>query len=275
MERELQAGRPWKDVLESAGRWLPAEDRPILNSSADSGRLVEVLLRLSKKHALLADQRRRAIGTCIYPIIVLHFGALAVPARHLVTGDLDVYIHQTGTVLLPLWGLIVLLAWGARGRHSWFQAAVRLAPLFRAYSRRQALADLAFSLDAQVTAGLSIVNAWENAGHACGDSRLRRAAHRISAAARAGEEPGAALDREKPFPEDFVSLYLTGEKTGRLDENLAHLAEIYTDRAAGSLRAASLLYPKLLFIAVALWVAYTVLLFYAGYFDQLDPFMHD
>ena len=269
MEEELTAGRPWQEVVKSA-HWLPAEDRPLLGAAAESGRLVEVLGPLSKKRGLLADQNRRAVGACVYPVLVLHFGVLAVPLRLLVTGDTDLYLQQVGSVLIPLWVVMAILTWGARGRHRWLQFVTRSIPFFRAYSKRRALADLSFTLEGGVIAGQSILRAWDNAGLASGDRRLQQAVGRITAAARDGEEPGAALTREKAFPEDFVSLYLTGEKTGQLDDNLGHLARLYTDRASDSLRAATAFYPKILFFLVVLWVAYTVLSFYAGYYGQFE-----
>lgn len=269
MEEALSAGRSWHEVLESTS-WLPPEDRALLSAAAESGRLVEVLGPLARKRALLADQHRRAVGACVYPVLVLHFGALAVPARFLVAGDIDLYLGQAGTILIPLWVAIAILTWGARRRHRWLLFITRLIPFFRAYSKRRALADLSFVLEGGVIAGQSVVRAWESAGLASGDRRMHKAACRITAAAREGEEPGAALAREKIFPEDFVSLYLTGEKTGRLDENLGHLARLYADRASDSLRAASAFYPKILFLLIALWVAYTVISFYAGYFGRFE-----
>ncbi len=272
MEQELTAGRSWSDVLNSA-RWLPPEDRALLVAAAESGRLVEVLMPLARKRALLAEQNRRAVGACVYPVAVLHFGALAVPLRFLVMGETETYLAQAGTVLIPLWLVIGVLAWGAGGRHAWLQMLMRMVPFFRAYSRRRALADLAFTLEGGVIAGQSIVRAWESAGAASGDGRLQRAADRIAAAAREGNEPGATLSDENAFPDDFVSLYLTGEKTGQLDENLGHLAHLYGEQASDSLRAASAFYPKILFLLVAVWVAYTVLSFYAGYFGQFEELL--
>lgn len=100
-------------------------------------------------------------------------------------------------------------------------------------------------------------------------ARLKHAAVAMEQAILRGEEPGAQRRVWTCFPEEFVALYRTGEKTGRLEENLFRLAAEYQERAKRSLALASMLYPSLLFLGVAGMVAYGVISFYAGYLNMI------
>ena len=273
MSRELLNGRPFDEVLHNAPSWLPVEDRFLLSSFAQSGRLAEGTSLLAQKHALKAQQIREAWSAVPYPLAVLHFAILVLPLRHIVSGGVETYLFTVGLFLLPLWAVIGGLTWAAAKRHRWLAVVTGVLPWLRGYRRNLELADLAFALESLLLAGAPVDVAWGGAGRASGSRRLGKAAERVSEAARRGEPPGNNLPREGVFPEEFVSFYQIGERTGHLDQNLRHLAAIHRERAADKLKAASFWYPKFLFAAVAIMVAYTVVSFYAGYFRQIEEIL--
>ena len=85
---------------------------------------------------------------------------------------------------------------------------------------------------------------------------------------KAGEAPGPYLDEHPCFPSEFNALYQTGEQTGQLDANLATLSQQFQERANRRLAMVSFLYPKLLFLIIAICAGYKILVFYSGQIDQ-------
>lgn len=267
MAEQLLAGDPIDVVLERARPWLPEVDRCILSSAAQSGQMVETLRVLAETRSFAASQTAQAIAATIYPLFLIHFAVLIVPLYLLISESVEAYLAFVVPIILPVWVLIVFLIWSVVRRHRWVRAVMRLIPLLRGYTRNRSLADLCFTLRAYISAGETIDIAWFGAARTSADRRLRRLGEMISNQARLGIPPGEQIGVGAILPEDFVSLYQTGEQSGQLDENLHHLWMLYSDRAAGNLRSASFWYPKFLIIAVAIGIGYIVVRAYAAHFE--------
>jgi len=273
MSQALLQGQPLDEILRAAPRWLPREDRYLISSFAHTGRLVEGMRLLAERHAMRAEQARQAWSAVPYPLAVIHFAILALPLRYLLFDGIDVYLSKVGIFLVPLWAVIGLIVWGAVNKHRWLGLIAGVMPWIRSYRNHRAVADLAFTLESFLLAGEAVDLSWEGAGLASGRKRLGKAAIRIAKGARQGVPPGDLLPKERVFPEDFVSLYRVGERTGQLDTNLNHLAVIYRERASDKLKAASFWYPKFLFACVAVGIGYIIVSFYIGYFRQIEEML--
>lgn len=275
MAQQIEAGGSAADALRAGGAWLPAADVIFLSASAEVGRLPRTLQNLAARHEHLRTVTLRVILACLYPAAVVHLGLLLWPVMRMVDWDKGfvwdgfAYVRTLACTLLPLWfvcgGLWVLV----RRQSPLVGLLAQALPGLRGYVRAQALADFAFALGNLLDAGVAIGRAWGTAGAVANSARLKHAAVAMEQAILRGEEPGAQRRVWTCFPEEFAALYRTGEKTGRLEENLFRLAAEYQERAKRSLALASMLYPSLLFLGVAGMVAYGVISFYAGYLNMI------
>ncbi len=267
----IEQGHSLPHVLDAAGDWLPANDRLFLIAASQTGRLPVVLQSLSKRHEQLAKLRTRVLMACLYPVGVLHFGALVFAFFRLIDWEKGIVWDPLrfglglAMILGPVWIGGLLLGVAIKLRFPPALWLLGLLPAIGGYRRNQALADFAFALGNLLEAGAPIGAAWEGAGHISGSPRISRAAADIVQKIEARESPGAHLETHRVFPHDFVALYQTGEATGALDRTLLRLAEVHQERADNLLKVASLLYPSLLFMAVAVMVGFIVVSFYAGY----------
>ena len=84
-----------------------------------------------------------------------------------------------------------------------------------------------------------------------------------------GERPGGIIEGFNCFPAEFVSLYRAGEISGKLDENLQRLSSLSQEQAQRALTLATMVYPGVVFVAVAAGVAYFVITIYGGYLKML------
>lgn len=273
LAEHLRAGESVGSVLGQGATWLPEVDRQVLTAASESGKIAETLAALAVQRDFMAKQAKRAMGAMVYPLFVVHFAMLVLPVYVLLTVSTEAYLRMVLPLVLPLWVFIAVLVWSVRRRQAWVRRLMLLIPLLRGHRKHKAVADLSFALSGYVTAGQTIDVAWAGAANACGDSQLKELGHRIAERARLGDQPGSLLATSRVLPEDFVSLYQTGEATGQLEENLNHLWQLYSERASDKLSSAGVWYPKILMIGVAIGIGYVVVKSYSAYLDSVLEMM--
>lgn len=275
-----EGGLAVAEIVAAAGEWLPLSDRPFIVAAAGSGRLPQVLANLSERHAQIGATQMRAGLACIYPLGVFHFGALLFPFLRLIdfeNGGLQwstqAYLGGLLAILLPVWGSGAVLWFAVRVGNPLALALLDALPAIGGYRTHQALADFAFALGNLLEAGAPIGDAWKDAGKISRSRRLSRAADEINAVIQSGLAPGPRLEATRAFPSEFIARYQTGETTGSLEASLLALAADHQARANQRLTIASMLYPGLLFAAVAIMVGWFVINFYAGYVGNLNKML--
>ena len=275
MAQRIETGGTVEQALRTAKGWLPFADILALSAAAGSGRMPRTLHNLSARHEQIGTAKLRIVLACLYPIAVLHFGLLLLPVVRMIDWEKGfqwstaVYLRTAAGGLLPLWGAAIVLWILARRQGPVLARIAGLLPGLRGYARSQALADFSFALANFLEAGVPIAQAWANAGVITRSPRLRAAAGAMADVIARGAPPGPQLARWECFPPDFVALYQTGESTGQLEANLHHLTRQNQETANRSLAFATLLYPALIFAAVAGAVVYHVIKIYGGYLKML------
>ncbi|MGH8018545.1 MAG: type II secretion system F family protein, partial [Opitutaceae bacterium] len=236
--------------------------------------LPEMLRRLAAKHEEGVRASRRALMATLYPLAVAHFAVLAFPIKvAIVDGDLMAYGWAVLKILIPFWLLGLVFFFAVRQRLRPAVAVLDFLPLVGGYRRARAIADLAFVLETQVVAGISLDVAWLRAALAAGDRRLETLAIQVAETVQQGQPVSVAIAGRAELPSPFAAFWGNGEQTGSLDNSLKHLHRHFSEIAARKLMLASLVYPKVLFALIAVWVAIQIVSFYAGYFRQFEELM--
>lgn len=274
MAERLRGGAPLAGELAAAGGvWLPAVDAQLLAAGAEGGRLPATCRRLAAYHETVARLTGRAVLATLYPLAVVHLGAVVLPLRYLVMESAAAYAGRVLLVLVPLW-LVLAAVFIVLGRHPDLRRRVfACLPWVAGYQRARDLGVLAMALEGFASNGVSPVVAWERAGRATGAPALEALGLRLAAEAEAGRQPGVALLQERALPVEFAQAYRAGEQSGRLDESLGWLARRYEEEAARKLGHVALWYPQFALVGVAVWVAVNVVSIYAGYLKELLSLM--
>ncbi len=275
--RRLTEGATFNEALSSTGRWLPAFDAALLHAGEQSGRLPACFTLLAGQYERNAALLQKGISSLIYPALLLHLAVFISPLPEFVrTWNLATYLARTLGVLLPIYGIVAVLISAMQGRHgerwrSVVEALLQGVPLLGKARRNLSLARLASALEALITAGVNIIEAWELAATASGSPALHRAALRWKPDLLSGMTPAEALSNSREFPELFANLYRTGEVTGSLDDTLRRLHTLYQSEGERQLAAVAEWTPKLIYFGVILFAAWQVIGFYLGYFSrQID-----
>ena len=264
---------------ESAGRargWLPGFDLALLDAGERSGRLDACFRLLALYYNDRARLLRQMIGDLAYPVALLHFAVFILPfAAFFASGNLLMYLAQTFGVLLPLYAAVALLIYTLQSKHGevWRGGVERLLypiPILGSARRDLALARLSVALEALLSAGVNIIEAWELAAAVSGSPALRSTVRAWRADVQAGQTPAEAVSASGRFPDLFSNQYATGEISGKLDEVLRRLHGYYQEEGSRKMHALAQWTPRLVYLLVALVIGYKVVSFYLGYFQQIQ-----
>ncbi|HZI32687.1 MAG TPA: type II secretion system F family protein, partial [Candidatus Binatia bacterium] len=182
---------------------------------------------------------------------------------------------KAALVLMPLYAGTVVLVYALQGKHgerwrSLVESCLSYVPLLGKARYYLALSRLSLTLDALLNAGVNVIQAWELAANACGSPALRRAVTAWRPQVEAGETPATVVSNCPRFPDEFADFYQSGEISGNLDESLQHLHRYYREEGTRKLQHFAEWTPRILYGLVAGFIAFKVIQFYSGYFNQIS-----
>jgi type II secretory pathway component PulF len=279
---DLNRGATFSEALESRPKWVPMFDLALMSAGERSGRLDQSLRLLSNFYKERAQMVGRAISGLLYPALLLHMAVAIFPttmlARLVLQGDVGGYFGQKLAILLPLYAVIVfavLASSGSRGE-SWrafLEQLLRPVPFLGEARKCMSLARLSAALEALINAGISIVEAWPMAARASGSPALGREVARMRPRVDRGETPAEVIRESRYFPELFKSTYATGEMSGTLDQDLRRLHVLYSEEASRRYTALSEWFPKIMYLIIALTIAFFIISFYKNLFGQYNQLL--
>ncbi len=261
----VERGAALGDALEAADTGaMPTAELGLIRAGEASGTLPQLLRRLAARLDARVARRRHVLTGAIYPALLLHLAILAAAAPQLVAG-LSAFLGTVVPRLLLLWlvGGAVWLFVGATtkreaGRRALTEAAARL-PLVGPAVRTRAAAEYAQSLGLALGAGLPLRQSLELASVAAGWTPLEQAVRRISDALAEGISLTESHRRESVMPAELVESVAVGEQTGALDEMLERSGRMLDESATRRAEAIAKALPIVIYLAVALYVAFVVI----------------
>lgn len=275
---QLSAGHTFSDAMPRSGTWISPFDVALLQAGDQSGRLPDCFKLLSAHYHERAQLVRTALASLAYPVFVLHIALLLFPIPRftglILQGEVFPFLLQKLSVFAPLYGgAALLILAGNAGGENWratLEQLLQRVPLLGTARRNLALARLSAALEALISAGVTIIEAWELAATASGSPGLRRFVRRVKPLWLAGQTPAESVSASGIFPDEFSSLYHTGEVSGKLDESLLRARVYFAEQGARKLKTFVMLACGALIGAVMLLVAWQVISFYIGYFQMID-----
>lgn len=276
---KLQQGCTFGEAVNATGDWLPVFDRALFMAGEQSGRLDSAFKSLGAYYTERASMLRQIITGLAYPIFVLHLAILIFPTSYLTgllqAGGLQAFVIQKVAILLPAYLLLGFGIFAFQGSHgqAWRSLLERFTsavPLVGSARRDLAFGRLAGALEALISAGVTIIQAWDLAATATASPRIRKTVSTLLPRMEAGMTPSETMSQTNLFPEMFRSLYATGEASGQLDQTLKRLQNHYEEQASLKFQNIASWTPKLIFMLIAIAIGYQVIKFYSGYFEQIN-----
>ncbi|MEM9160972.1 MAG: type II secretion system F family protein [Verrucomicrobiota bacterium] len=271
LEQSLRSGKDWTQSLLNHAHFLQDSEIEILSAATSSGQLPKFMKVLADQRIDLYQAKRRALLAALYPLFILHFGAIALPLNHIVVeSEPGIYFTKVSMVLIPIWLISLFSIAGVKLFPSLGHHLGRLTPIFGRFIRYHELANFTKTLSVCQAAGLPLDRSWESAARATKRSALHKAAEEALKEIASGISPIARIQLNKTLPQTFKQKYQIGEATGTLDTALDEAATQFRSSARSSLTAASLFYPALLFGIAAVFAIVKVFSFWRDYFENFN-----
>ena len=280
---ELAAGRTLSESLQQGG-WLPVFDTALIEAGERSGRLEGCFRLLADYYHDRARVIKLVIAQLIYPVGLVHLAIfvflIVLPfAGSQFNASLPWLFVKAALILAPLYGAVALMIYALQSQHGeqWrarLESLLRPVPLLGTARHYLALSRLAAALEALISAGVNVIEAWNLAATASGSPAFRRAVMAWKPSLDAGQTP-AELVRACPlFPETFANLYASGEVSGKLEETLRRLYAYYQEEGTLKLQAFATWTPRFIYFLVVLFIAYFIIHFWLAYFNQINNAMN-
>ena len=276
---QLREGSTFGDSLDRSGRWLSSFDVALLQAGEKSGRLPDCFRLLSNYYARRAQLARQVIAFSIYPLIVFHVAVLIFPVSKLtgliLKGAIVGFIFQKACVLLPVYGVVALIAYGLQSTHGehWRALIERLCamvPVLGKARRSLAIARLSIALEALLNAGVGMIESWEMASAASGSPALRRVVAHCKHRLLEGTTPAEMVSSHREFPTTFASLYHSGEISGTLDDALRRSHALFEEEGSRRMKQFVFGLAGALVGCVMLLAAWQIISFWLDYFRQIN-----
>lgn len=273
---ELARGATVAESLRHLG-WLPAFDLALIEAGERSGRIDTCFYMLANHYNERARLIRQMITDLMYPVFVFHLAVLVVAMLEFLWGGHWLLILMGG--LVPVYVITVFLIYADQDRRNeaWrakVERASHLIPVFGTARRYLALARLAAALEALISAGVNIFEAWDLAAAASGSPALRRAVADWKPKMTSGQTPSEVMRTCRLFPEMFANFYASGEVSGKLDESLRNLNRLYNEEGSRKLHFVAQWVPRFIYLCVALIVAYIAVRAMEAYVNEINTMSH-
>jgi type II secretory pathway component PulF len=215
--------------------------------------------------------RQKIKERTLYPKIVL-IAAIFIPQLKLLIFDgLMPYLHATLFAVMPI-VLAVLAIWALfRLGFQWppfryFYDTVKLnLPVIGGLIRKQVTGRFARGLAALYGAGIPVGRAMAWAADACGNPRVADMIHRQVPRVERGDSLTDSLSATGFFSPVALGMVATGEQAGNVDGMLHKLADFQEAEADHATHQLVIIGSTLVYLLIALFVAYIVISFYGGY----------
>jgi type IV pilus assembly protein PilC len=276
----VERGSTFTEAMRSTGRHLPEFDIALIEAGEASGRLSECFKLLADFYVERGRLASQVISALAYPAFLFHFAVLLFPVSLLTAfllqrGYTGAFIQNKLEIFAPVYALSIFLIWSmqaSRGRRwrNGLEHILNKIPMVYGARRDLALARLCAALEALINAGITIIEAWDIAAQASGSQRIERAVAEARPRLLAGETPAEVISAQRVYPELFTSSYRTGEVSGQLDETLRRLYRHYLESATTGFQRIATWTPKIIYFGGMIAIAYQIIKFYTGYFDQIN-----
>jgi type IV pilus assembly protein PilC len=279
LRETIERGSTFTEAMRSTGRHMPEFDVALIEAGETSGRMSESFRLLGEFYQERGRLMSQVISALIYPAFLFHFAVLIFPtsllAEFVWQGKTEKFLVSKLQILLPVYVVVFVVIWAlqsSRGRRwrNFIEQIFSMIPIVAGTQRDLALARLCAALEALINAGVTIIEAWDIAARGAGSQRIERAVAAVKPRLLEGETPGEAITSQRVYPDLFTSTYRTGEVSGQLDDALRRLYRIYMESATTGLQRLATWLPKIIYLGVVLAIAYQIISFWTGYFDQIN-----
>ena len=280
LERRLLEGRQLWEAMSYEGCFSSFE-RSLVKIGEYSGSLPAILRSLGDWFDAQHSLRMKILFSLLYPLFIYHLAGLVFAFISLVskTSSLPMTLLALLAWTLFPWLLFLLykIASFLLSGNFVVGAILDVLPLIGGLRYKLESAFFFKVLGLSLAAGAGAVHSLELAADCCRNSFYKRRYAKVTEAVRlhscgiSEAFNASATSREASSP--IPSMLASAEFSGTLPDACARISKMQLDSATMTMGLLAKFAPVLLYIATCLYIAYRIIMFYKGYFDQIQSLL--
>lgn len=279
--------------IEAAGDYFPPLFRDLVAVGEQSGHLPETLRQLAEHYEHQLELRRTFLSSITWPLIQLTVAVSVVGFLIWIMGMIQVVggkpVDILGLGLIGTEGLVaylgfvavvaavgIAIAQGIRRGMLWVRPLQSLAmrvPVLSQVLETLALARLCWTMNLTFHTGMPVLQAVPLCLKSTNNVWYTWHTEAIVGQLRAGEELSEAFAATRAFPTDFLEALDVGERSGRISETMALLANQYRDRARRALTTLNVLAGFVVWAVVAALIVALIFRLFSFYIGAINDAM--
>lgn len=279
IEEQITAGNSMSYVLKQYPEYFPNLYIALVKSGEASGKLADILLKLSENLEKQREFRGKLKGALIYPavIIVAMIGVMFVMITFVIPKLLDLYknfqveLPVSTKILIAVssfsavfWPLIILAVVGIvvvvrqylstkAGKYMKDSLMLKM-PALQNVIRMASLVDSTRTLAILVGSGVSILEGLSIVIETTDNVVYKESFARVYKKVEKGQSLGMAFGDEPLFPPILTQMAIVGENTGHLDDTLARLSKYFEFESELAIKTMTTLIEPLILVVLGLSV---------------------
>jgi general secretion pathway protein F len=256
----------------------------MVHAGETSGTLEIVLERLADITEGQQALKQRIRSALAYPVLMTFIGTVVlfllltfiVPSITSIFTDMDqtlpaptIFLINTSAFFKKYWWLIVAagvalllvfrsISKTAKGRH-FLDKSVLLLPGFGELSKKLDVARFARTLGSLLENGVAMLTALEVVKNIVGNQLIADAIEDAAKEVEKGQDLGTALAESKIFPDISIQMIIVGEQSGRLENMLNKIADVFEGEVESSVMSMTSLIEPLMILIMGIAVGFIVL----------------
>jgi len=295
LKRNIEGGSSFSESLQQIPDVFDVLYVNMVRAGEQSGQFAETMRRIGDLLEATARLRRKVKSAMTYPVVVLSLslviatgmiifivpvfagmfsdfgGKLPAPTQFLVNlseGAKKYAIVIIPGIMLSVWGF---KKWKKTAAGAWSMDRMTLkAPVFGLLVQKVAVARFARTLSQLVQSGVPILNALEIVAKAANNLVIEAAIMDARKAVEHGDTLSSGLEGKECIPKLVVRMLAAGEKTGKVDEMLASVADTYDDEVEAMLASLTSLLEPLLMVFLGVVIGGIVVCMFLPIFKMVD-----
>ncbi len=284
IDNEIKAGNSFSSALRKYPQNFSNLYISLVKSGEASGKLGEILLRLSDNLEKEREFKGKLKGAMIYPIIVIiaMVGVMFIMITFVIPKLLDLYkqfnvqLPITTQILMAVssfsvhfWPLIIAAIFGGSyfmqqylktktGKFTRDTLLLKI-PIINNVIRVSALVDSTRTLAILIGSGVSILDGLGIIIETTDNVIFQNAFIEIKRKVEKGQSLGVSLEQAEIFPPILVQMAMVGEQTGHLDDTLMRLSKYFEMESEMAIKAMTAMIEPLILVVLGLGVGFLVL----------------
>ncbi len=249
---DVESGKSLSEALEKFKKTFSGLFISMVKAGESSGRLEEILDRLSTYIEKTNALQKKIKSALVYPAVVssmaliITFGMMTwvIPQFAGIFTSLNAPLPTPTRLLIAASNILrqnfILIVGGVvgliflflryintkRGRY-WFDGMKLKAPIFGSLFMKVSISKFSRTLSTLVKSGVPILAALEIVAKTGGNVRIEQIIFEVRTCIKEGESISAPLSKKKIFPPMVVRMIAVGEETGELDKMLGKISDFY------------------------------------------------